>query len=121
MTPGTKLRLLREARGWGPEELAKASVMRPQFILQIEANEVPQVHARTWQKLADILDINVDEFFSEDEIAIVDRSVTEEVPEEFRPLVIFTLRLVFLLGCLALLSLLIALCTGVASLIISHI
>jgi len=115
MTPGTKLRLLREARGWAPEELAKACVMRPQFVLQIESNEAGLVHTRTWQKLADVLDCSVEDFFSEEVENLVDRDITEEAPPELRPLVLFTLRLVFLLGGLTTIALLVGLAALVAS------
>lgn len=118
MTPGTKLRLLREARDWSPEQLAKACVMRTQFVLQIEANEVPEVHVRTWQKLADVLDCSLEDFFTDDDLPALDRDVVDEVSEELRPLVVLTLRLVFLLGGLTLLSLLLAAAGYVLSLFV---
>lgn len=120
MTPGMKVRRFREARQWSPDDLAKACVMRPQFILQIEDGEAPHVHTRTWQKIADVLDVTLEDIFNEDEVAISEGNVIDEVSEENRPLVIFTLRLTFLLGALVLIASLVALCAALAALVAAH-
>lgn len=107
MTPGARVRLIREGKGWSPEQLAKACAMRPQFLLQIEAGEVPKVHLRTWQKLADVLDVSADDFFTESDVDFGERDIVRESPEELRPLVLLVVRLVVVLGAFLFISLVI--------------
>lgn len=80
MTPGEKVRDLREELNISVQELAKASNMRPKYLLQIEENMIERVNTLTWQKLADALSVPLAVVMGTEEYS-PKQSVYEEMPE----------------------------------------
>jgi len=68
---GDKIKDLREQKGLGVNELARKAKMNASYISAIERNEKTNPSTKILNKLADALDVSVDEFFKEIQDSLV--------------------------------------------------
>lgn len=100
---GLRIRELREQAAWSPRDLADACDIRVEYVLDIE-DGVPKVHTRTYQKIADALNVNLQYLLTgERETEPAKLDLLAEVPPEWRWLIRLTMRLVIVFGTLNLL------------------
>ncbi len=99
---GSRIRDFREQRGLTIEDLAKTASMRPQFLLSIEEGDVLRVNTFTVQKLADHLGVTLGMLLGEEGLPDPDRSVFDEVSDEYRWIIWLTMWSIIVLGGLVL-------------------
>lgn len=116
---GDNVRVLREQRGWSVLTLAKAAGMRPQYLARLEEETEEIVSFRTWQKLADALDVTLSELQDIDTIP-PDHSIFDEIEERTRWFPLLVVKLIMLLGTLALLLCMVCIAGLLASYILAH-
>ncbi len=79
MTPGERVRKIREDSNISVNDLARSADMRPGYLQLIEDNAAEKVHTRTYKKLAECLGVPVDMLFNELEEYDEKQDVTDEM------------------------------------------
>jgi len=95
--PGQRIRDFRESRGWSTNDLARACNMRESFLLDIEDGNIVKIHPRTYQKIADALNLTLGMLNGDEDIP-ENASIYDEIPEKYRFLIKIILILVVVLG-----------------------
>ena len=112
---GAKIRGLRESVAWSPEDLAQACSLRTVYLMAIEDDSAPRVHTRTYQKIADALNVPLEYLFGN---VPLDPALTLEKELEDHPwrwFISLILRLIIVLGTLTLTLIIMALVVYVAN------
>lgn len=106
---GDRLRDAREARKMSTHSLAKLAGIREQFLIDIEDSR-KECHTRTLQKLADILGVRLEFLFGQEDMVLTE-TLEDVLPEGYYWFVKTTMRIIIVLGSIALISALAILCS----------
>ena len=99
---GDRLRDAREARKMSTHSLAKLAGIREAFLIAIEDSR-ETCHTRTFQKLADILGVRLEFIFGQEDLVLTE-TLQDVLPEGYYWFVKTTMRIIIVLGSLALIS-----------------
>lgn len=87
---GDKIRKIRTDKNIGLNEVARQVGIAPAYLSLIETNQRKNVGTETLQKIANILDVSVNEFFDDEDTTAEDKQIEKSiekdlpvVPEEF--------------------------------------
>jgi transcriptional regulator with XRE-family HTH domain len=118
MTPGQRLRTLREELGWSHDTLARASNTSVDYLLQLEDGRVSDVSIRTWKKIAEALGYTVDDILDPPPKV---ETIFEEIPPIYQWFTKLVVKLLLLLGTLTFITILTLVLWGIITMLINLI